>query len=105
VLEILETWAKEEDTDEGLFTAADVAGRLSRNTAMHRPDDVLTVREFLFPGVDASYVFSAKSLGRKLKRHLDEPVKKGRRTLVLRRWMDPHTEVFKYYVASYKHDA
>ena len=47
-----------------------------------------------------NHVFSAKTITRLLKRHLDEPVKNGGRALVLRRWQDAHLEVFNYHVVS-----
>ena len=43
-------------------------------------------------------MFTAKSVGRLLKRHLDEPVRSGERTLVLRRKQDAHTKMFSYCV-------
>jgi hypothetical protein len=45
-------------------------------------------------------MFSAKSVGRLLKKHLDGPVKSGDRTLVLRAAHDPHTKVLCYRVRS-----
>jgi len=51
------------------------------------------------PGVEPQHTFTAKSVTRLLKRHLDEPVRSGKRTLVLRREQDAQTEVFNYGVA------
>jgi hypothetical protein len=47
-------------------------------------DDGRLLREYLLPGAPSHHMFSAKTVGRLLKRHLDEPVKSGKRTLVLR---------------------
>ena len=57
------------------------------------------LRDYLLPGVLPNHVFSAKSIGRLLKRHLDEPVKSGEYTIVLRRQQDAHTKTFGYRVA------
>ena len=49
-------------------------------------------------------MFSAKSIGRLLKKHIDEPVRCGKRTLVLRRVLDSHSNVFVYEVVTLKED-
>jgi hypothetical protein len=75
------------------FTASDVAGMINNQS----PDEnEQTVRDFLLPGTPAHHVFSAKTVTRLLKRHLDEPVKSGERTLVLRRWEDTRMNAFNY---------
>jgi hypothetical protein len=79
------------------FEAKDVAAMINDP---HPGDDENTVREFLLPGALPGYVFSAKSIGRLLKRHLDEPVRSGEHTMVLRRRMDAHSEVFVYSVVT-----
>ncbi len=81
----------------GQFTAADVAGMINKQCPN---EDEQALRDYLLPGVLPNYVFSAKSLTRLLKRHLDEPVKSGERTLVLRRQRDAHTEVLNYRVVT-----
>ncbi len=48
----------------------------------------VTLREFLYPGQPQDFVASAKSIGKRLKAHVDEPVKSGDRTLVLRARLD-----------------
>ena len=63
-------------------------------------DDEQTVRDFLYPGVLPNHVLSAKTITRLLKRHLDEPVKNGERTLMLRRHMDMRVDVFNYRVTT-----
>jgi hypothetical protein len=79
------------------FTAKDVAGMIN-NPAPN--DDEQTVRDFLYPGVLPNHVLSAKTITRLLKRHLDEPVKNGERTLMLRRHMDMRVDVFNYRVTT-----
>ena len=75
------------------FTANDVAGMINN------PDpneDEQTLREFLLPGAQPNYMFSPKSIGKLLKKHLDEPVRSGERTLVLRSWEDKHANMRVY---------
>jgi hypothetical protein len=77
------------------FMAGDVAGTIN-NTAPN--EDEQTLRDYLLPGAQPHYVFSTKTIGKRLKQHLDEPVRSGERTLVLRRQLDAHSEVFTYHV-------
>jgi hypothetical protein len=79
------------------FTASDVADMV--NTPEPNEDEQ-TLRDFLLPRALPNHRFSSKSIGPRLKQHLDEPVRSGERTLVLRRRWDPHTEVFNYHVHS-----
>ena len=57
------------------------------------------MRDFLAGGVPSSHVFSTKSVGRYLKKHVDGPVKSGGRTLVLRSYEDKHSKMRVYNVA------
>jgi len=59
-------------------------------------EDEQTLREYLLPGVQSHHVFSPKTIGRRLKQHLDEPVRSGERTLVLRSWEDKHNKMRVY---------
>ena len=77
------------------FTASDVAGMINNPEPN---DDEQTLRDYLLPGAQPNYRFSTKSISKLLKKHLDEPVRSGERTLVLRRWQDTHSEVFVYRV-------
>jgi len=82
---------------DNAFNATAVAALI--NDRMHRyEEDVQAVREFLLPGAMAEHVFSAKSIGRLLKKHLDEPVRSGTDTLVLRRHINAHTKATFYRV-------
>jgi hypothetical protein len=75
------------------FTASDVVGTINN------PDpneDEQTLREYLLPGVPSHHQFSSKSIGKRLKQHLDEPVRSGERTLVLRSWEDKHIKMRVY---------
>ena len=90
VLEVLiKQWPKQ-------FTAGDVAA-LINNPSLG--EDAQTVRDFLVGGAPSSRVFSAKSVGRHLKEHVDGPVKSGGRTLVLRSYEDKHSKMRFYNVA------
>jgi hypothetical protein len=79
------------------FTASDVAGMINNPSPN---EDEQTLREYLLPGALPNHVFSAKSIGKLLKRHLDEPVRSGERTLVLRSWEDKHVKQRVYGVCT-----
>ena len=87
VLDVLvKTWPDQ-------FIASDVAGMINNQ---YPNEDESTLRDYLLPGALPHHVFSAKSIGRLLKRHLDEPVRSGERTLVLRSWEDKHSKMRVY---------
>ena len=75
------------------FTANDVAGMINNQ---YPNDDEQLLRDYLLPGALPHHMFTAKSIGRRLKKHLDEPVKSGERTLVLRSWDDKHVKMRVY---------
>ena len=76
VLEILvKRWPEQK------FMAKEVASVINNR---FRGDDGQTLREFLLPGAMTGHVFSSKSIGMRLKKHLDGPVYSGERTIVLR---------------------
>lgn len=102
--------AQEED-DEEAASLADMLEALANNqgdatfsasvvTAMinnrSKLEDARIVRDVLFPGAMAEHVFTAKTVARMLKKHIDEPIRSGQRTLVLRRTVDPHSKVHVY---------
>jgi hypothetical protein len=90
MLEIL--WKQWQDRK---FTARAVAGMINDR---NRHDDGQTLREFLLPGADFGHVFSAKSIGRLLNKHVDGPVRSGERTLVLRSEADTNSNSRVYKV-------
>jgi hypothetical protein len=47
------------------------------------------LREFLFPTAAPNQIVTAKSVGKRLKRHVGEPVQRGHDTLLLRASQDP----------------
>ena len=101
--------AQEED-DEESASLADVLEILLKNwpygfeakevaimvNDANRQDDAQTIRDFLWPGALHAFTFSSKAVSKQLKRHLDDPVFSGGRTLTLRRNVDAHTEVYVF---------
>ena len=75
------------------FTASEVAG-LINNPSPDANEQVL--RDYLLPGALSSYVFSARTTSRMLKKHLDGPVRSGERTLVLRSQENKHLKMRVY---------
>jgi hypothetical protein len=81
----------------GQFTANEVA-KFVNNEYDQSPEKSL-LRDWLRPDAPPNQQISAKTIGRQLKRHLDEPVMSGKRALTLRAERNPHTEVHEYHVA------
>jgi hypothetical protein len=77
-----------------MFSAAEVARLV--NDQGSQCGTVL--REFLYPDVPIFYVATPKSVGKRLTKHLDEPVKHGDRTLILRKQPDDHAKQGQYFV-------
>ena len=82
----------EKDEDATKFQAADLALKVN-DQSEYTPDAErernVTVREFLFPTTPPGQVVTAKAVGKRLKRHIGEPVRQGDRTLILKEWRDP----------------
>jgi hypothetical protein len=74
---------------ETKFLAADVA-RMVNDRSEFTPDEERQRCEtqFLFPNLQPNHIVTAKAVGKRLKRHVGEPVKLGDETLVLRDWRD-----------------
>ena len=89
---MLELWPNDKNGKPTVFQAKDVAVKINGSP----PGNVL--REFLFPGAPLGYAATAKSVGRRLRRHLDEPVKDEEQTLALRTWREHDNEPLSYYV-------
>ena len=76
------------------FTASDVAEMV--NTPEPNEDEQ-TLREFLLPPrALPNHQFSSLSTGKRLKQHIDNPVRSGERVLVLRSWEDTHIKMNVY---------
>jgi hypothetical protein len=82
------------------FRASDLAGVVN-NPNSHDEDERM-LREYFLPGLPASVQLSAKSIGRLLKQHLDEPVCSGGRTFVLRSWENKKLKILVYGVRVFK---
>jgi hypothetical protein len=50
--------------------------------------DALALREFLYPGATPHFAVAPRSVGKRLAAHVDEPVKSGECTLILRKLED-----------------
>jgi len=77
------------------FMASAVAGMINDR---NKSEAGQIVRDFLLPGAVAEHAFTSKAVGRLLKKHIDEPVRSGERTLVLRRGLDLHAKTYSYRV-------
>jgi hypothetical protein len=83
------------------FQAADVArianatGDWATDAARERSS---TLREFFFPDTPANQAVTAKATGKRLKKHLGEPVARDKETLILKDRVDTHTKVLSFYV-------
>jgi hypothetical protein len=62
------------------FTAADVATLVNEQGNPH----ATTLRDFFYPGHTTGQLATPKSVGKRLKSHMDEPVINGKATLILR---------------------
>jgi hypothetical protein len=77
----------------GTFDAADVAKAINVQTtttdyygAPSSPDPGAgALREFLFPSTSPSHMATPRSVGKRLRNHIDEPVRSRERTLILRK--------------------
>jgi hypothetical protein len=85
------------------FKASDVADLVNRkdadaglplDTLREMNADSATLRDFLFGPTPPGFMATPKGVGKRLRAHIDEPVKVGDRTLVLRRSMEHHVSNF-----------
>jgi hypothetical protein len=85
----------------GMFKSNDI-GRSINDQSEFRTEvekqQAQTIREFLFPNLPPSHVATAKSIGKRLNRHIGEPVRRGDKTLILRSTIDQHVKQAAYYV-------
>jgi hypothetical protein len=84
-----------------LFQAADVAtlANMTGEWANER-ENATTLREFLFPNIPSNQAVSAKTAGKRLKHHVDEPVPHNGKTLSLKATRDTHSKIINFYVDS-----
>jgi hypothetical protein len=85
----------------GPFQAAHLA-RGVNDQSEYRPDTErersTIVREFLFPSVPNGHSVTPKAVGKRLNKHVGEPVARGDTTMTLKRWTDAHTKQTIYCV-------
>jgi hypothetical protein len=67
-----------------LINKRDADSSLDVETLREMNHDSITLRDFLFGHAPAGFVATPKSVGHRLKAHVDEPVRSGHRTLILR---------------------
>jgi hypothetical protein len=89
--EVLTVMAKQWPTS---FSATEAARLI--NDLASEPGAAL--REFLYPGGAPTNAVTSVSVGKRLKAHLGEPVKRGERTLILRKKEDTHANQGRYSV-------
>jgi hypothetical protein len=91
---LADNWPKNE-----MFQAVDVA-KLANATGewANERESAMTLREFLFPKLPQNQAVSAKATGKRLKRHVDEPVPRNGETLSLKETRNPHTKCLNFYV-------
>jgi hypothetical protein len=92
---MLTLWPNQADGNPTAFMAKDVADNIN-GFGLSSLGQVL--RDLLLPGAPVGYTVTAKSVGRRLMRHLDEPVKTGGRLLALRAWRASGADPLSYYV-------
>jgi hypothetical protein len=77
------------------FRATDIADMLNATAV---DPNALIVRGFLFPAKTSEMLITAKSIGKRLKAHVGEPVKHGDQTLSLKSIMDKHAGAYVFSV-------
>jgi hypothetical protein len=88
------------------FISAQVAELLNRTqgeqTTSQQKEPVVVLREFLFPEHRSKEDVSARSVGKRLSRHVHEPVKAGDVTMTLVAETDTHTKLVTFSVRTAK---
>jgi hypothetical protein len=86
------------------FKAADVAKLVNKGAEQSATDidkeHADTLRDFLFPGIPSNQSVNAKATGKRLQRHVGEPVRHGDQILTLRGTRNSHTENWEFHVES-----
>jgi hypothetical protein len=75
------------------FNAADVAQFANEQGHPHAAN----LRDFLYPGHPQGHIATPKSVGKRLKSHIGEPVRLGDKTLILRA-LPSRTGTLAYFV-------
>jgi hypothetical protein len=96
MLEVFEKlWPNGQEFAASAVTAMVNDAAMSMSMYHDGDEDKHLVREVLLPGAPTNYVFSTKSVGRLLKKHLNEPVRSGERALVLSSREHNHVRVYR----------
>ncbi|MBV8738309.1 MAG: hypothetical protein JO007_13840, partial [Alphaproteobacteria bacterium] len=83
------------------FTPSDVAAIANKTGEWATEDDrqvASTLRDVLFPRVPVQQAVDARAVTKRLKPHLNEPVRRGDRTMILKSVTDTHTKRSLFYV-------
>jgi hypothetical protein len=91
-----------EKPEQSVFQAKAVAELINTTgewANAERRDRGEILREFLFPGVPLTRAVTAKAVGKRLRRHIDEPVNRDSEIFSLKATQDPHTKIWGFYIA------
>jgi hypothetical protein len=83
------------------FSAADATRLINEQSEYASTIDKecgASMREFLFPAIPPNQLVTPRSLGKRLKSRVGEPVKVAGRTLILKTSVDAHSETLRFYV-------
>jgi hypothetical protein len=90
-------WGRKDES----FQAVDLARKLNDVSDYRSPEErerAAVLRDFFFPKTPQNQDVSPKAVAKALKRHIGEPVKKDRETLILKAGEDSNTKTAIYYV-------
>lgn len=91
-----------EKPEQSTFQAKDVAELINTTgewATADRGDRGEILREILFPGVPLTRAVTARAVGKRLRRHVDEPVRRNDEIFTLKAKHDPHTKTWVFSVA------
>jgi hypothetical protein len=88
VLETLKKWFSDAPDKPGQFYAKDLDGRLKSPLDEEHAEEGHAILSFLAPNLPPGQWLSAKALGRRLAAHVENPVRSGEHTLVLKKGKD-----------------
>ena len=94
-------WRPREGRKNGTFQAVDVMIVLNDQSEYRLdPEKQLaaTLREFLFSDLPRHQDVTAKAVSKRLSRHLGEPVRSGKRTLILKVSHDTVTKIANFWI-------
>jgi hypothetical protein len=93
---------RKDEQKTSTFKAADVAKIINKSAEQYATDDEKeqgdTLRDFLLPTFPPGQSANAKAVGRRLRRHVGEPVAHAGKILTLKETQDSHTKNWLFYV-------